>query len=45
MSPRPGRIVDDLTVDIARPRSLETLTTEPFTAVKRQILGRLHSPV
>ena len=42
MSPRPGRIVAELAVDLPRPRTLEMLTTEPFTAVKRRILGLLH---
>jgi ABC-type nitrate/sulfonate/bicarbonate transport system ATPase subunit len=42
MSPRPGRIVADITVDIARPRGLETLTAPDFMATKRRILGLLY---
>jgi ABC-type nitrate/sulfonate/bicarbonate transport system ATPase subunit len=42
MSPRPGRIVDDLAVALPRPRTLTTLTDETFTAHKRHILALLH---
>ena len=42
MSPRPGRIVDDLSVDLPRPRTLETLTDEGFTTLKRRVLHQLH---
>ena len=30
MTPRPGRLVDDVEVDIARPRALEVMTTPEF---------------
>ena len=42
MSPRPGRVVDDLTIDLPRPRTLETLTSPAFTALKATILQQLH---
>jgi ABC-type nitrate/sulfonate/bicarbonate transport system ATPase subunit len=42
MSPRPGRVVDDLTITLPRPRTLETLTTDEFTTYKRRILSQLH---
>jgi len=36
MTPRPGRIADDVRVDLPRPRSLEVMTTSEFgSAVKR----------
>ena len=43
MSPRPGRVVDDLTIDLPRPRTLETLTSPEFTALKATILHQLHA--
>ena len=43
-SPRPGRIVDDIDVDIARPRSVATLTTPTFMELKQRILTTLHHP-
>ncbi len=42
MSPRPGRVVADLTVDVARPRTLATLTDPSFIELKRRVLGLLH---
>jgi ABC-type nitrate/sulfonate/bicarbonate transport system ATPase subunit len=42
MTPRPGRIGEVVHVDLPRPRSLEDLTTEAFTALKRQIMARLY---
>jgi len=43
MSPRPGRVVDDLTINLPRPRTLETLTSPEFTALKATILRQLHA--
>lgn len=42
MSPRPGRIVEEHVVALARPRSLEILTDPAFIAMKRQLLTLLH---
>lgn len=42
MSPRPGRVVAEIPVSIARPRGLETLTTPGFMSLKREVLGRLY---
>lgn len=42
MSPRPGRIVDDVEVAITRPRTLATLTETDFTTIKARILRQLH---
>ncbi|AZO34848.1 ATP-binding cassette domain-containing protein [Mesorhizobium sp. M2A.F.Ca.ET.037.01.1.1] len=42
MTPRPGRIGEVVQVGLPRPRSLEDLTTEAFTALKRQIMARLY---
>jgi ABC-type nitrate/sulfonate/bicarbonate transport system ATPase subunit len=38
MTTRPGRIKKVLDVPLARPRTLEVLTSEPFTALKREVL-------
>ncbi len=40
MTPRPGRIVDDLHVDIPRPRSLDVMNTAGFGDYARHIRGR-----
>jgi ABC-type nitrate/sulfonate/bicarbonate transport system ATPase subunit len=42
MTPRPGRIREEIPVRIPRPRRLETLTSEPFMATKRHVLGLLY---
>jgi ABC-type nitrate/sulfonate/bicarbonate transport system ATPase subunit len=42
MTPRPGRIGEIVNVDLPRPRSLEDLTTDTFTNLKRQIMARLY---
>jgi ABC-type nitrate/sulfonate/bicarbonate transport system ATPase subunit len=39
MSARPGRIKEEIAVDIPRPRSLDVLTAPEFTALKRKVLG------
>jgi ABC-type nitrate/sulfonate/bicarbonate transport system ATPase subunit len=38
MSARPGRIKEEIAVDIPRPRSLDVLTAPAFTALKRRVL-------
>jgi ABC-type nitrate/sulfonate/bicarbonate transport system ATPase subunit len=42
MTPRPGRIAEILDVDLPRPRSLENLTADTFTGLKRRIMARLY---
>jgi NitT/TauT family transport system ATP-binding protein len=42
MSPRPGRIVDEIRLDFARPRGPELVTAPEFTALKRHCLALLH---
>ncbi len=42
MSPRPGRIVAELVVELPRPRTLHQMTEPAFVAVKRDILTLLH---
>jgi NitT/TauT family transport system ATP-binding protein len=37
MTPRPGRVVDDLRIDLPRPRGLETMTTPEFGGYTRHI--------
>ena len=39
MTARPGRIKEEIAVDIPRPRSLDVLTEPAFTALKRRVLG------
>jgi NitT/TauT family transport system ATP-binding protein len=39
MTARPGRIKEEIAVDIPRPRSLEVLTAPEFTTLKRQVLA------
>lgn len=43
MTARPGRIKSSLTIDIARPRGIDTLTDGTFTAYKKNILGLMHN--
>ncbi len=42
MSPRPGRIVADLSVTYGRPRTLDTLTSPEFMRLKAEVLSLLH---
>lgn len=42
MSPRPGRVVDDIAISLDRPRTLDTLTQPGFTEIKKRILSELH---
>ncbi|MES2940977.1 MAG: ABC transporter ATP-binding protein [Pseudomonadota bacterium] len=41
MSPRPGRVVDDLRTGFARPRGADLLTAPDFVALKRHCLALL----
>jgi NitT/TauT family transport system ATP-binding protein len=43
MSARPGRIKEEIAVDIPRPRSLDVLTAPEFTALKRRVLALIRS--
>ncbi len=42
MTARPGRIKRAIDVPLARPRSLDVLTSPDFTALKREVLGLMH---
>ena len=42
MSPRPGRVVADITNPLARPREMETLTDPAFIELKSRIMHLLH---
>lgn len=42
MSPRPGRIIEDLPVEFARPRRTELVTTPEFMRLKRHCLELLN---
>jgi NitT/TauT family transport system ATP-binding protein len=42
MSARPGRLIEDLPLDFARPRSPALVTSAPFVALKRHCLELLH---
>src|SRR3546814_13633209 len=41
MSPRPGRFVDEVVVDLPRPRPLDMMTTPRFGALVDRIRGHL----
>jgi NitT/TauT family transport system ATP-binding protein len=41
MSARPGKILREITVNLARPRSIESLTTPAFMAYKSQIMAEM----
>jgi len=42
MSPRPGRIIEEIRLDFARPRHAELMTSSEFTRLKRHCLALLH---
>ncbi len=44
MTPRPGRIMDDLRIELARPRSLDILNTPEFGAYARRIRACFSAP-
>lgn len=41
MSPRPGRIVEEVVIDLPRPRTLDMITTPSFGAIVDHIRGHL----
>ena len=41
MSARPGRIIDEVPIDLPRPRSLDMLATPEFGALARRIRTQL----
>jgi NitT/TauT family transport system ATP-binding protein len=43
MTPRPGRIMDDVRVEIARPRSLEVMNTPEFGGHVQRIRARFQA--
>jgi len=43
MTPRPGRILDSLTIDLPRPRGLDVMNTEGFGAYVRRIRVALNA--
>lgn len=42
MSPRPGRIIEELKLDFPRPRDASLVTSDAFTQLKRHCLSLLH---
>jgi NitT/TauT family transport system ATP-binding protein len=42
MSPRPGRIIEEIRLDFARPRQADLVTSSEFTRLKRHCLSLLH---
>jgi NitT/TauT family transport system ATP-binding protein len=42
MSPRPGRIVEEIAIDFPRPRTPALLTSSRFAALKRHCIELLH---
>jgi NitT/TauT family transport system ATP-binding protein len=42
MSPRPGRIIDEIRLDFERPRHPDLMTSNHFTRLKRHCLDLLH---
>jgi len=43
MTPRPGRLMDDVAVDLARPRSLDVMATPGFGAYVQRIRDRFQA--
>jgi NitT/TauT family transport system ATP-binding protein len=41
MSPRPGQIIDEVCIDLPRPRSLDMMATPEFGTLTRRIRARL----
>lgn len=44
MSARPGRILEELPIELSRPRKRHIITSAPFIAYKEHILAHLHRP-
>jgi NitT/TauT family transport system ATP-binding protein len=45
MSARPGRIIETIDVEIARPRNVDVITSQYFVGQKRRVLDLLHDEV
>ena len=43
MTPRPGKIGDEFTVDLPRPRKLDVMNTEGFGAYVRRMRAALNA--
>jgi ABC-type nitrate/sulfonate/bicarbonate transport system ATPase subunit len=43
LSPRPGRVIGQVDIEIERPRSLESLNDERFARYRTRLLGLLRS--
>jgi NitT/TauT family transport system ATP-binding protein len=43
MTPRPGRLMDDVRVDLPRPRSLDVINTPEFGEYARHIRSRFNA--
>jgi ABC-type nitrate/sulfonate/bicarbonate transport system ATPase subunit len=43
LSPRPGRVVDQVAIEIARPRTLDSLNDERFAHYRKRLLDSLRS--
>jgi ABC-type nitrate/sulfonate/bicarbonate transport system ATPase subunit len=44
MTPRPGRVLAEIDIDIPRPRTYETVADPEFVRLKHEVLGMLHNP-
>lgn len=44
MTPRPGRLKSELTIDIPRPRQSEVENTTQFIEIRRKLLGLIRNP-
>jgi NitT/TauT family transport system ATP-binding protein len=45
MSARPGRMIEEVEVNIERPRNIEVLTSDNFINLKREVMKLLHGEV
>jgi NitT/TauT family transport system ATP-binding protein len=44
MSPRPGRIVDRIAIDLPRPRTYEMMATDTFGKLRERIWQQIRKP-
>lgn len=44
MSARPGRIIEELPIELSRPRKRHIITSAPFISYKEHVLAHLHRP-
>jgi ABC-type nitrate/sulfonate/bicarbonate transport system ATPase subunit len=42
MTARPGRIKEMVQIELPRPRTVDTLTSDAFIAIKRRIMHLIH---